>query len=94
MYSRIEAAKATTATNSVTPTEMATPPTVTGSPRITCPTLLLAGAQDRLAPAAELSALAALFPEPARHHVVPGVGHTVAIEAAEVWRAHVQTFLT
>jgi len=64
------------------------------APRITCPTLLLAGEQDRLAPAAELSALAALFPEPARHHVVPGVGHTVAIEAAEVWRAHVQTFLT
>jgi pimeloyl-ACP methyl ester carboxylesterase len=64
------------------------------APRIRCPTLLLAGEQDRLAPAAELAALAALFPEPAQHHVVPGVGHTVAIEAAEVWRAHVQAFLS
>lgn len=64
------------------------------APRIACPVLLLAGALDRLAPAAELAALAALFPTPAAHHVVPDVGHTVAIEAPEVWRAHVQKFLT
>ena len=64
------------------------------APRIHCKALLIAGALDRLAPAAELAALAALFPTPAEHHVVPDVGHTVAIEAAEAWRAHVQTFLT
>lgn len=64
------------------------------APRVACPVLLLAGALDRLAPAAELAALAALFPSPAAHHVVPDVGHTVAIEAPEVWRAHVQKFLT
>lgn len=62
--------------------------------RISCPTMLIAGAADRLAPAAELAGLAALFPTPAVHHVVPDVGHTVAIEAAEVWRAHVLEFLT
>ena len=59
------------------------------APQIRCPTLLMAGEHDRLAPAAELTALAALFPGPVTHHVVPGVGHTVAIEAAEAWRAHV-----
>jgi 3-oxoadipate enol-lactonase len=64
------------------------------APRVRCPTLLIAGELDRLAPAAELAALAALFAGPVEHHVVPGVGHTVAIEAAEVWRAHVQKFLT
>jgi len=64
------------------------------APHIRCPTLLITGELDRLAPAAELDALAALFPEPARRHVVPGVGHTVAIEAAEAWRGLVQTFLT
>jgi hypothetical protein len=56
------------------------------APQITCPALLLAGEHDRLAPAADLAALAALFPTPAEHHVVPDVGHTVPIEAPEVWR--------
>ena len=70
----------------------APPPSVsTLAPRIRCPTLLIAGELDRLAPAAELAALAALFAGPVEHHVVPGVGHTVPIEAAEVWRAHVQS---
>ena len=64
------------------------------APRIGCPTLLLAGAHDRLAPAAELAALAALFAGPVTHHVVPDVGHTVAIEAPELWRAHVLDFLS
>lgn len=64
------------------------------APRIRCPTLLVAGELDRLAPAAELNALADLFPGPVRQHVVPGVGHTVAIEAAEVWRDLVQEFLS
>ncbi|HEY0137882.1 MAG TPA: alpha/beta hydrolase [Nannocystis sp.] len=61
------------------------------APRIACPTLLLAGAHDRLAP--ELDSLAAVFAGPVTHHIVPDVGHTVAIEAPEVWRAHVLEFL-
>jgi pimeloyl-ACP methyl ester carboxylesterase len=64
------------------------------APRISCPTLLIAGGHDRLAPAGELAGLAALFAGPVTHHVVPDVGHTVAIEAAEAWRAHVLEFLS
>jgi len=64
------------------------------APRITCPTLLLAGAHDRLAPAAELASLAALFAGSVSQHVVPDVGHTVAIEAPDVWRAHLLEFLS
>jgi pimeloyl-ACP methyl ester carboxylesterase len=63
------------------------------APQISSPTLLLAGAFDRLAPAADLAALAALFATPAEHHIVPDVGHTVPIEAPEPWRAHVRRFL-
>ncbi len=63
------------------------------APQIACPTLLLAGAHDRLAPTSELAGLAALFAGPVTHHVVPDVGHTVAIEAPEVWRAHLLEFL-
>lgn len=63
------------------------------APRISAPTLLLAGELDRLAPAADLAALAAAFAPPARHEVLAGVGHTAAIEAAERWRALVVEFL-
>lgn len=63
------------------------------APQIPRPALLLAGAHDRLAPAADLAALADLFPSPAEHHVVQGVGHTVPIEAPEQWREHVRRFL-
>ncbi|MDC0721956.1 alpha/beta fold hydrolase [Nannocystis bainbridge] len=63
------------------------------APRVQAPTLLLAGALDRLAPAGELEALAGAFAGPARAVVLPEVGHTVAIEAAERWRALVQEFL-
>jgi pimeloyl-ACP methyl ester carboxylesterase len=63
------------------------------APKIPVPALLLAGEHDRLAPAADLAALADLFPTQAEHHVVPGVGHTVPIEAADVWQAHVRRFL-
>lgn len=64
------------------------------APRITCPVLLLAGEHDRLAPAADLGALAAGFAGPATHRVIPGVGHTAAIEAPELWRAAVLEFLS
>ncbi|PCC70088.1 2-succinyl-6-hydroxy-2,4-cyclohexadiene-1-carboxylate synthase [Nannocystis exedens] len=63
------------------------------APRVQAPALLLAGALDRLAPAAELDALAAAFPHGARAEILPDVGHTVAIEAAERWRALVLEFL-
>ncbi len=60
---------------------------------ISSPTLLIAGELDRLAPAADLHALAQAFAGPTEVEVIPGVGHTVAIEAPEVWRARVRTFL-
>nr|WP_276599605.1 alpha/beta hydrolase [Nannocystis sp. SCPEA4] len=63
------------------------------APRVRAPVLLLAGALDRLAPPHELEALAAAFPGPARAEVLPDVGHTVAIEAPERWRALVLEFL-
>ncbi|MFY0533417.1 alpha/beta fold hydrolase [Nannocystis pusilla] len=55
--------------------------------------LLLTGQLDRLASPSELKALAAAFPNPARVEVLPDVGHTVAIEAPEPWRARVLDFL-
>lgn len=63
------------------------------APTITCPVLLLAGEHDRLAPAADLGALAAAFAGPVTHRVVLGVGHTVPIEAPEIWRDAVLGFL-
>nr|WP_263429604.1 alpha/beta hydrolase [Nannocystis pusilla] len=63
------------------------------APRVRAPALLMAGELDRLAPARELEALAAAFPGPARAEVLPEVGHTVAIEASERWRALVLEFL-
>lgn len=63
------------------------------APRVRAPTLLVAGALDRLAPSAEVEALTAAFPGPARAEIVADVGHTVAIEAAERWRALVLEFL-
>lgn len=61
--------------------------------RIAAPTLLVAGALDRLAPEGEVAALARAFAGPAEHAILPDVGHTVAIEAAEAWRARVLAFL-
>ena len=66
---------------------------LTLAPEIAAPTLLIAGELDRLAPPADLEALAAAFPTRARTRVVAGVGHTVPIEAAEPWRAAVLDFL-
>lgn len=64
------------------------------APRVRAPALLLAGELDRLAPASELDALAAAFAGPARAEVLPAVGHTVAIEAPELWRSLVLEFLS
>ncbi len=63
------------------------------APRVLAPTLLIAGALDRLAPVAELDALAHAFPRATRAEVVPEVGHTVPIEAPERWRSLVLEFL-
>lgn len=64
------------------------------APRVRAPALLIAGELDRLAPAAEVAALAAAFQPAARFEILPGVGHTVAIEAPERWRALVLGFLS
>lgn len=65
------------------------------APTLRCPTLLLAGEHDRLAPAEDLELLAAAFSSPgqARAVVLADAGHTVAIEAAEAWRGRVLEFL-
>lgn len=63
------------------------------APRVRAPALVIAGELDRLAPAAEVVALAEAFAPAARAEVIAAVGHTVAIEAPERWRAHVLEFL-
>jgi len=63
------------------------------APRVRAPTLLLGGELDRLAPASEVAALAGAFAPPAEWAILPGVGHTVAIEAPEAWRGRVVEFL-
>ena len=65
------------------------PPQLAG--RIRCPALVVSGGQDRLAPPAQAAALASALS--AKHHVIEGVGHTVAIEAATTWRELVLEFL-
>ncbi|MCA9653890.1 MAG: alpha/beta fold hydrolase [Myxococcales bacterium] len=52
--------------------------------RVQCPTLVLGGELDRLAPPAEVRDLAERMG--ARALTIPGAGHTIPIEAAERWR--------
>jgi pimeloyl-ACP methyl ester carboxylesterase len=59
--------------------------------RVRCPALVLGGAHDRLAPPAEVQALAERLG--ARFHVFEDAGHTIPIEAAQSWRERVQDFL-
>lgn len=59
--------------------------------RVQTPALVMGGALDRLAPPAEVEALAKVLG--AQHRTFEDVGHTVAIEAAEPWRAAVEAFL-
>ena len=59
------------------------------APRIRAPTLVIGGELDRLAPPAEVRALAEAFAPAAAARILAGVGHTVAIEAPEAWRAAV-----
>lgn len=60
---------------------------------ITAPTLLIWGAEDRVAPPATGYALAGLLRD-ARLVVVPGAGHDVAQEQAEEVAAHIDAFLS
>lgn len=55
--------------------------------RVQCPALAMGGTLDRLAPPAEVGALARRMG--ARHVELPDAGHTIPIEAAEAWRAAV-----
>lgn len=60
-------------------------------PRLQCPVLVIGGSLDRLAPPAEVRALAQLCGAQALE--IEGAGHTVAIEAPQVWRDAVEAFL-
>jgi 3-oxoadipate enol-lactonase len=59
--------------------------------RVRAPALCISGALDRLAPPAEVSALANMLR--AQHRIVADAGHTVAIEAPTAWREAVVEFL-
>ncbi len=59
--------------------------------KVETPALVMGGALDRLAPPAEVAALAGVLG--AQHHTFEDVGHTIAIEAAESWREAVEAFL-
>ena len=59
--------------------------------RVQAPTLVLGGAQDRLAPPHQVAALAQRLG--GAHRIFPDAGHTVPIEAAVAWRAAVEAFL-
>lgn len=54
-------------------------------------TLCVGGALDRLAQPADVIALADALGGP--HVIIDGVGHTVAIEAPQLWREHALAFL-
>lgn len=58
---------------------------------VQCPALVMGGADDRLAPPAEVAALADAMK--ARHHTFEHAGHTVPIEVPQPWRAQVEAFL-
>lgn len=61
------------------------------APRVRCPALVTGGAQDRIAPPAEVRALASMLR--ASHRIFDGAGHTVPIEVADPWRRALVAFL-
>jgi pimeloyl-ACP methyl ester carboxylesterase len=61
--------------------------------RVSCPTLVLAGELDPLAPAASTRELAAAIPE-ARYREVPGAAHSVLAEGGAALLAEVVEFLS
>lgn len=62
------------------------------APRLRCPTLVMGGALDRVAPPSEVADLAARI-ENAEHRSFDDAGHTIPIEAAGPWREAVLEFL-
>lgn len=61
-------------------------------PRITCPTLLIAGAEDQIVPAAELRAVGEQM-RAARFVEIPHAGHLANLEARASFDRHVLDFL-
>lgn len=59
--------------------------------RVRCPSLVMGGTLDRLAPPPEVQALAERLG--GRYLPIADAGHTIPIEAAETWRAAVIDFL-
>ncbi len=60
--------------------------------RITCPTLLLWGAQDKLLPAAYATAWRARVPR-LTHHLVEACGHSPHVEQTATTLTHLRAFL-
>lgn len=60
------------------------------APRVQCPSLVMGGQLDRLAEPAQVQALATALGGEYRSFM--GVGHTIPIEVAGVWREAVETF--
>ncbi len=61
------------------------------APRVRARALCMVGELDRLAPPAEVAALAEMLG--AELHIEPDVGHTIAIEAPTGWRTRLLEFL-
>lgn len=66
--------------------------------RLTMPVLLMTGENDRLAPPAEILAVAGRIWDQAplpdvRYEVIPGAGHVCNVEAPEVYTSHLAAFL-
>lgn len=69
----------------------ARPDSVPTLPRITCPTLVVAGEEDQLMPFAELQRLAQTIPA-ARLVRIPGAGHLPNLEAPGAFNTALSTF--
>jgi pimeloyl-ACP methyl ester carboxylesterase len=70
----------------------ARPDSVPTLPRITCPTLVVAGEEDQLMPFAELQRIAQTIPA-ARLVRIPGAGHMPNLEAPGAFNTALSTFL-
>ncbi|WP_084398336.1 alpha/beta fold hydrolase [Henriciella aquimarina] len=60
-------------------------------PLLTAPTLILAGARDRIVPAANALQLSAFIPR-AQHHILPDAGHMFPFTEPERTASHIQRF--
>jgi 3-oxoadipate enol-lactonase len=67
------------------------PPPAGRAANLTCPTLILAGDQDPMVTVSQVQKLSALCR--GRHAVIPGVGHTVPVEAPQLFNRLVADFL-